>query len=238
MSSFKVLISCALLLCFGNISTVFAQTHVENDGIVLLQVESQSAQGGWSLERSVDGYSGNGYLVWKGADSFSESTAGGGTITYKFRIQRAGNYQMRWRSRITRGNNHTEHNDSWVRFPTGKNISGEQGLSGWSKVYMSTLNKWVWQSSTVDNVGRPLRQYFSAGDHTIQISGRSSGHAIDRIALYRYDDVNFSASLFDGLPDSSLSSGGAAPTPASSTDTGTHARTMRQNLRQNLRLET
>lgn len=215
MTPSKTMSARLLFACLFFMSPVMADTFLEESGIVMMEAESSGAQGDWKRESSISGYSGNGYLRWNGSDAFAVSSAGRGTTTYRFRIQKAGNYEMRWRSRITRGNNPTEHNDSWIRFPSGRNVSGQQALNGWTKVYMNTLNKWVWQSATVDNVGRRVRQYFSAGDHTLQISGRSNGHAIDRISLYRYADVTFSDSRFTALSQSDTVNGS---TPAVTPD--------------------
>jgi len=209
----KLLVSAALVVGIVSFSSAHAATFAEKNGVVMMEVESSKATGSWKLERSLKGYSGNGYYIWRGTDAFGKSTAGRGTITYTFRIQKAGNYQMRWRSRIGKGNSRTEHNDSWVRFPSGRDIKGQQALNGWTKVFMNTRDKWVWQSATVDNVGKPVRQYFSAGVHTVQISGRSSGHAIDKIALYRYADVPYSNSKFDSLPNSGTTNGGPVVQP-------------------------
>lgn len=207
MTRFKYLISSAFLTCSFYASSSSAATFLESDGILIMEAESSPAAGDWGLETSIGGYAGSGYLVWNGADAFGVESAGRGTVTYTFKIEKAGNYELQWRSRITRGNNSTEHNDSWVRFPSGQNISGEEALSGWTKVFMSTLGRWAWQSATVDHVGRRVRQYFSAGEHTLQISGRSNGHAIDRISLYHYNDVAFSESLFDSLGQSGTTDG-------------------------------
>ena len=201
----KVVISCVVIFCALTISSAQAATFVEKNGVVMMEVESSAAKGDWRLQRSLSGYSGNGYYIWTGTDAFGKNTAGRGAITYTFRIQKAGNYQMRWRSRIGKGTSRTEHNDSWVRFPTGRDIKGEQALDGWTKVFMNTRDSWVWQSATVDNVGKPVRQYFSAGVHTVQISGRSSGHAIDKIALFHYASVPYSNAKFDALANSSTS---------------------------------
>lgn len=207
----KLFISRVLLVCASLVSSAMADTFVESGGVLLMEAESSPANGDWVLERSIGGFSGNGYLRWDGPNAFALSSAGRGTITYTFRIQRAGNYELLWRSRITRGNNRTEHNDSWVRFPSGRNIAGQQALNGWTKVFMNTLNQWAWQSATVDNVGRRVRQFFSAGVHTIQISGRSNGHAIDRIALYNYTDGSISSGSFNSRPSSATTSGNATP---------------------------
>ena len=213
MLKFKTLISCALSVFALSITPSQAATFVIQNGVVMMEAESTAATGDWGTETALAGFSGSGYHIWNGTDSFDVSTAGRGTLTYRFRIEEAGNYQMIWRSRIGIGDNASEHNDSWVRFPTGQNVAGEQALNGWTKVFMNQTNVWFWRSSTVDFVGRPIRQFFTAGEHTLQISGRSSGHAIDRIAMYAYQDLEFSASLFDSLPQSPMS-GGSAPAPA------------------------
>ena len=178
----------------------------------MMEAESSGTAGDWELERSIGGFTGNGYLRWDGSDAFNVSSAGRGTITYRFRIERAGNYELLWRSRITRGNSNSEHNDSWARFPTGRNVSSEQPLNGWTKIFMNTQNQWAWRSRTVDNVARPVRQFFSAGDHTMQISGRSNGHAIDRISLYDYSDNSIDTNSFTSLPVSRTTNE-TAPTP-------------------------
>ena len=218
MFKFKTLISCALTILALSINPAQAATFVAQDGIVMMEAESTAATGDWQTQTSFGGYSGSGYHIWTGSDSFNVSTAGRGTLTYRFRIEQAGNYQMIWRSRIGRGDLASEHNDSWVRFPSGRNVSGEEAIDGWTKVFMNQKNRWFWGSFTVDFVGRPIRQYFSAGEHTMQISGRSSGHAIDRIALFAYNDVSFSESRFDSLGQSPTTDGGSpAPTPPAPT---------------------
>lgn len=205
--------SIFLILAFVAMSTSAAQAQVnESGGIVVMEAESVPAAGDWERQSRIAGFKGSGYLVWEGANAFGVATAGRGTLTYRFRINRAGNYQLRWRSRITEGNNATESNDSWVRFPTGNNVPGEQPINTWTKVFMNGLNRWSWGSATVDNVGRPVRQFFSAGDHVMQISGRSRGHAIDQIVLYHYPSVNFSNSRFENLTPSNNATG-QAPTP-------------------------
>ncbi len=191
-----------------------ASIFVEDQGKVVIEMESANAGAGWSFENTISNYKGTGYYVWKGADLLSSNKAGqGGTITYHFRISKPGNYELRWRSYIAKGNSRSDSNDSWARFPTGKNISGEHALTGWTKVYMNTFGDWSWSAKTVDRKGYRIRQYFGAGDHSIEVSGRSNGHAIDRIVLYKYDELNYSASTFDEFAESDTTTG-SNPTPA------------------------
>ena len=174
----------------------------ESEGIVVMEVETVAPEGDWSLETSIDGYTGSGYYVWRGANNFPVSAAGEGVITYSFYVNNPGNYELRWRSRITIGNDSTEHNDNWVRFATGTNVPGEEPLAGWTKVFQNQLNTWSWLARTVDHVAKPIRQFFDAGLHTLEISGRSNGHGIDRVVLFNYPAVSFSESLFTNLPES------------------------------------
>ena len=210
------------LACGIVASTVFADpdhTYLENDGIVLFESEDGIYDTGWQLQTELEDYRGSGYLVWTGPNSYPESSAGKGNITYHFRVEAAGNYQLLLRSRITSGDSNTDRNDSWIRLSTGSDVPDEEPLDGWTKLFMNTLGEWTWTSKTVDFVGHPLRQYFAQGDHTVEISGRSIGHAIDRIALYRYEDVPYNADKINGWDLSSFVTGdGTIVDPNQATD--------------------
>jgi len=92
---------------------------------------------------------------------------------------------------------------------------------------MNAVGEWSWRTVTVDFVGLPLRQYFAAGDHTVEISGRSRGHVIDRFTLFNYDTVRFNNTVFSDAPQSP-STGDAVvvldidpPVPENNTDLNT-----------------
>ena len=200
-SAFVLFISISLLAFSTNAAEPVY--HLETDGIVIFDAESADIDADWLNDTTVAGYQGTGYIVWTGPNHFAKRSAGQGTIKYNVSIGTAGNYELRWRSRITTGDSHTDHNDSWVRFATSSDVAEEQPLLGkWIKAYMNRLNTWSWDTNTVDFDRKPIRQYFAAGDHTVEVSARSAGHGIDRIALYRYADVNFSESTFNNLPNS------------------------------------
>ena len=166
----------------------------------MFEVEGTEPAEGWEVRTEIEGFRGDGYFEWIGANSFPLPSAGKGATKYYFRIETAGNYQMRWRNRIAVGDSNTEHNDSWLRLATGTDVPEEHPLNGWTKVYSNNLGSWSWNSSTVDHEGLAIRQFFSQGDHTLEISGRSQGHAIDQIALYRYEDVNYSPQVANNWP--------------------------------------
>lgn len=177
-----------------------------NNGVIIIEAEDTNQTEGWDVRTAVAGFTGSSYIQWTGANRFFEREARPGNI-YTFTLERGGNYQFRFRSRIMQGNNATEHNDTWVSFPSGRNIPGEEPLDGYTKAYMGPLNQWSWVTATVDGQGKPIRQFFSAGTHTVQLSGRSTGHAVDRIALYEYERVNFNAGAFDAMSPASRDTG-------------------------------
>ena len=176
---------------------------VEQTGRLIIETESVPSEGDWSVQSEIEGYTGTAYLVWQGINNYAESQAErGNPIRYPFRITTPGNYELRWRSRNTVGLDATEHNDSWVSFPTGTDIEGEQPLGNWTKAYMGQVAQWTWDTYTVDGNNRPIRQYFEAGEHYLEIAGRSNGHSVDRLALYQYEDDAFSTNAFDVSPAS------------------------------------
>jgi len=188
---------------------------VEKDELVIVEVEKAVFKStDWRFDNSLSGYSGEGYLVWDGPDSFSQP--GTGMITYKIRISNPGTYRFLWQSRITSGSSNTDFNDNWLRIPDANHFYGRRnsdgnivypkgtqlppipesdgqtttdpegaGSDGWFKIYMNTVGSWHWQSSTSDNNPHDIYAVFdTAGDYTIEISGRSNGHGIDKFVLF------------------------------------------------------
>jgi hypothetical protein len=199
-------------------STVHAQTtcgvdydFIEQNGLVVIEAESIPATGGWEEQNATGGFTGDGYLIWEGDDSFREP--GNGTLSYRIKIDTPGTYRYTHRTRILEGNSNTEANDLWLRFPQAQGFFGEKGngdrvyprgnergnngsdqtpypegdnKNGWFKIYMNTLGSWHWQASTSDFDPHDIYVTFSTpGVYTLQISGRSRGYAVDRMVLFQ-----------------------------------------------------
>ena len=174
-------------------------TFVEKNGLVVIEAESGNSTG-WTQKTSVSGYTGSGYQEWTGSDLFN--SAGTGTINYQIYVSKTGTYRFQWRNRIAKGTDNTEHNDSWLRFPDASNFYGQKGSSkvypkgsgkspnpngasmdGWFKIYTNSSG-WNWQTTTSDHDRHNIYvQFDSPGVYTLQIAGRSNGHAIDRMVL-------------------------------------------------------
>ena len=198
----SVLVSLVLSQTTHAQSTVFT----ESDGFVYFEAETALPDNSaWAAHNELPNFSGDSYIEWTGPDFFAPAGAGQGILTYTFEISNPGNYELRWRTHIAKGDSNTESNDSWVRFPTGVNIPDQQGMYGWTKVFMGHFGAWFWDAKMIDHVGANVRQYFSAGTHTMQVSGRSFGHAIDKMALFKYEELDLSPNDLDartGTPQS------------------------------------
>lgn len=171
------------------------------------EVELEPAFGGWIPNGGPNqsGVSGDSY-EWKGGNNFFLAEAGEDILKYTVCIVDAGVYEFKIRSYADNSNSANDQaNDIWVRFPTGVDVAGQvDAVQGWIKVFRngSFANQWTWVSSAEHNGNQwqTTQQYFSAGNHCIELSGRSNCHTIDRIVLCKAGTV----SNPDGLANSPL----------------------------------
>ncbi len=186
--------------------------YEEKDGLVVAEFESLKNSNDWSKENTISGFLGSHYLLWKG-DAFNNNP-GNGLLVFKIKITNPGKYRFLWRSRIAMGNSGTEHNDSWLRFADADDFFGQKNDSfvypgdtgqsptpngsskdGWFKIYMNGTGQWKWQSSTSDNDAHNIFVTFdSPGMYTMEVSARSSFHALDRFVLFS-ENVNQSDAI-------------------------------------------
>lgn len=192
----------------------------EKDGLVQVEFENTDFSGNWKLRSNGNSHSGDGYLVWEGSQFFNDP--GNGLLTYKIKIENPGTYKFLWNSSIKTGDNGTEHNDTWLRFndaddffglkngsstkiyPVGTGKSpNPKGASknGWFKIFRSGNDlDFKWQSRTSDNDAHEVFVKFnSPGTYLMEVSARSSGHAIDKFLLF--NDSMSEADAISG-PDS------------------------------------
>ncbi|WP_289046182.1 hypothetical protein [uncultured Olleya sp.] len=207
----------------GDLNAICADTQttlfIEENGVLDIEFEKTNFENtNWSFQQSIEGASGDGYLVWTGDTFFGNP--GNGLLTYNIRIATPGTYKFIWRSYITIGDQGSEHNDSWLRIPDADHFYGMKndghivypkettldpipesagqtstlpngsGSDGWFKAYMNTQNTWKWNTKTSDNDAHNIYVVFDTpGDYTIEVSGRSTGHAIDRFVLFTEDHL-------------------------------------------------
>ncbi|NBC83474.1 MAG: T9SS type A sorting domain-containing protein [Bacteroidetes bacterium] len=146
-------------------------------------------------------------------------------LEYKIKINKPGSYRFNWHSKVGAGNESTEHNDSWLRIPDGSdfyavksnttdtlrpkgicsdNCPEGSGKDGWFKVYLSATTGWTWSTKTSDNNGYYIYADFdTAGIYTVQISGRSQNHFIDRFVLFHHETIGDDVATNLNNPESS-----------------------------------
>lgn len=186
--------------------------YQESEGIVVIEIESALNYGQWELETSLTGYTGEGYLHYKGENFYSNP--GNSLLNFEIAIEKPGRYRFQWHSKIAIGDSNTEHNDSWLRFKDASDFYGEKdgqrvypkgtgktpnpngsSKDGWLKIYQNNQNNWTWVTRTSDHDPHEIFVEFdTAGVYSLEISGRSNGHAINRIALY-HGDASSAAAL-------------------------------------------
>lgn len=194
-------------------------TYQENSGIVVIEIESATNYGLWDLDTTRTGFTGGGYLQYKGANFYN--SPGNSPLTFEIVIEKTGKYRFQWHSLIAVGDSNTDHNDSWLRFNDASDFYGQkeeikvypkgvgklpnpEGSSkdGWLKIYQNNREGWTWKTRTNDNDPHEIFVEFdTAGTYTLEVSGRSNGHAIDRIVLY-HSEVNSATALNLNLAES------------------------------------
>lgn len=203
-------------------TTILAQSpprYQESEGIVIMEIESAENYGNWELETSLTGHTGDGYLHYKGVNFYSDP--GNSLLNFEIAIEQAGRYRFQWHSKIAIGESNTEHNDSWLKFKDASDFYGEKdgqrvypkgvgktpnpnGTSkdGWLKIYQNNQNNWTWITRTSDHDPHEIFVEFdTAGIYKLEISGRSNGHAINRLALF-HDEANAAQALDLSRPES------------------------------------
>lgn len=180
----------------------------ESGGIVKAEFENAVFTNDWELKTFLEGATGEGYMVWNGADFFSRPIVG--RTTFSIKITTAGTYRFLWHSAYTIGDNGTEHNDTWLRFSDAEDYYASKGdgkvypkgvgktpnpegasADGWFKIYRSGNDKgFKWQARTYDRDPHQIYVTFDqAKVYKMEVSGRSNGHAVDKFLLH-LDTIN------------------------------------------------
>lgn len=201
----------------------------EKNGIAILEMESKLA-GSWKKE-SITGASANSALAYRGNNSFSNPD--NSTINYSVRINSPGTYRFIWRNKIgviASTKPTTEHNDSWLKinasdfyglkgshkvYPGGSGkspVANGTTSGGYFKIYTGTID-WSWTALTSDNDGHLIYATFNQpGVYSILVGGRSNGHIIDRMVLYKESSYTTAQAQSLSASQSNCSGGSTPPT--------------------------
>lgn len=149
-------------------------------GLVVMEVESARARGDWEFRDRGRGFTGDGYYLYTGPNSYNRP--GRGVLRYGFEVDRAGQYHITVRSRrVKRGRTIRDdlENDFWVRIDGGE----------WTKMrFTGPWGRWVWADEFDYDDPKPIRPStvrLRPGEHVLEIAGRSENVFIDRIHINR-----------------------------------------------------
>lgn len=206
----------------------------EKDKRVIIEAENLNISGtSWVKRTEESASTGNGYISWEGANHFG--TPGNDIVSATIKINNPGKYRFQWRNTFGQGSNTTEHNDSWLRFADASDFYAERGTSkvypvgsgktpnpsagggskGFFKVWLSGDGNWSWYSRTWDSNSHYIYVEFDTpGVYTMEISGRSKYHLLDRIILYQEGVNAQSLSLEENPCSNTPTVTNAAPTAA------------------------
>ncbi len=170
-------------------------TPSSGNAVLSVQAENsvRTTGSGWSTERSLRGFSGSGYIVWRGSDDFrvSDQAPPAGIKAYDFTVTTPGTYEFTARVQARVGNGsaaNDKDNDAWVKFTSGSATAGVRGDSSkWTKFFVSGSDE-SWKNYSNGEQYSPtffteIRRNLPAGKHRVLIGGRSARFAIDSVGL-------------------------------------------------------
>lgn len=96
--------------------------------MLVIEAEDLTLSGSWQEATTHAGFTGTGYILWTGASQ--NNNPGQGVLSAALKFDTAGRYRFRFRNRIGQGNNTTEHNDTWLRFPDAAGYYGMKTNNG------------------------------------------------------------------------------------------------------------
>lgn len=170
---------------------------VEDNGLVIMEVESAPAAGDWSLQTGLGDYTGSGYYEWKHADSsMTIESPGLGILTYSIQISKTGTYRFLYR---TSAPHVTEHNDAFIRFRdnevearTDAGDVFDLGQDTWFKVFQGRgNNEWNYSAHVEGDPHQIYAIIDTPGVYRLEVAGRSTLFKMDRMSLYHFDTVSW-----------------------------------------------
>jgi hypothetical protein len=205
-----VMVAAGSLLCWAVVAS--APAHAERfktvDGEVVIESETYTRLGGtvggsWSVETSLTGYIGDGYIRSSTDDpstlQFNEDTS---RAEYDIRFEHTGTYYLHLRTyAVDETQNGFFATIDGVQFDYGH----ENAFYVWVRWFVSNP-RWWWYTDGGGAGGRDYKVSFnvaSTGMKTLAIYRRDKGSRVDRIWLTKHESVPQASATLD-LPDPSI----------------------------------
>ena len=146
----------------------------DDNGNIIIEIEDQAPISSWAEESSLPVFTGSSYFRWDGPDLFG--TPGVGVLEYTIQIDTPGNYKLRLRCRHDHPDSSLE-NDCWIQVDN----------TPWDKLFNNegpaSVGIWTYEVKLDSTALKPIYN-FTAGTHTIRLSGRSANFKMDRLVIY------------------------------------------------------
>jgi hypothetical protein len=186
---------------------------------VTIEAEALQIVGAWS-RRDDGSASGGTYVEWEGLSREANNGAPADVINTTFNISSPGTYRFIWAMRQPGDVASDKANDSWLNFPDADRFGPVSGgtYGGFVKIFGNSKDGFGWSAKADHNHVKSdvAIEFGSAGQYTMQIGGRSHGHQIDKIVIYR-DSIS-QADAIAGRCAGSTSSPAAEPVTSNMPD--------------------
>ncbi|MEM9131771.1 MAG: hypothetical protein AAF962_09670 [Actinomycetota bacterium] len=156
--------------------------------VIAFEAEAFDPIGAWSVQTAPDA-SGGAYLIWEGLNPGGNTRTPTDVMRLRFTVTTPGTYRFSWSmQQLPASVPGDRANDSWVNFPDADRFGpiGGGTYPGLIKVYGNSKNAFRYGATAESNHkhSRIGVRFDRAGTYTMELGGRSHGHALDRIVLY------------------------------------------------------
>ncbi|MEL6981648.1 MAG: hypothetical protein AAFO29_04410 [Actinomycetota bacterium] len=155
---------------------------------VIIEAETLGLVGDWKRRTDAKA-SGGAYITWEGLSHERNNGSPDDVITTSITISQAGTYRFVWAMRQPSDVESDKANDSWVNFPNAARFGPTTGGSygGPVKVFGNGKGSFAWAAKADQNHAKSdvAIEFSRPGTYTMEIAGRSHGHQIDKIVVYR-----------------------------------------------------
>ncbi|MDO6760820.1 Ig-like domain-containing protein [Tamlana sp. 2_MG-2023] len=176
---------------------VAAQTCIleDKDGLFVFEAERFTLNGNWKLGTDNEKASGGKYIYYDGPNSYA-TVNHQNDISYSFNIKTPGTYTFKWTMRQPEGERGSDlGNDAWFYFSNDIAKAGADVLTEFYKFVGRSDDDFTLNgASDINHKQSWVNVTFpSAGEYTLNLSGRSHGFQLDRVVLYN-------SRQFDAVP--------------------------------------
>lgn len=159
---------------FGQDNKESNKLHFEQDGLIVMEIESEELKGTWEKGAEFKGFTGEGYYYYSEGDN-RDTLNTELILNYSFYIDNPGIYKVVLRNYIPSQDN-TLANDVFMKMDDGK----------WWKVFGHNNFRWNWETimDHDNHIFSDNEWYLDTGKHVLQICARSAEFGLDRIHIF------------------------------------------------------